>query len=73
MPISLFSMGTSVTDCPVEDRQNPWWYISMYIHMLVDTNVIDDAGQAEVKSYFDLLASKTNAMDALRAQEALLE
>eukprot|EP00972_Heterocapsa_arctica_P013113 1926209-Heterocapsa_arctica.AAC.1 len=28
MPTSLFSMGASVTDCPVEDRQNPWWYIT---------------------------------------------
>eukprot|EP00972_Heterocapsa_arctica_P050574 7436599-Heterocapsa_arctica.AAC.1 len=47
MPNALFSMGATATDCPDTDRLNPWWYITRYIQMLVETGVIDDAGQAE--------------------------
>eukprot|EP00972_Heterocapsa_arctica_P066938 9877743-Heterocapsa_arctica.AAC.1 len=39
--------------------------------MLVETNVIHDAGQAEVTSYYDLLTSKTRALEVLRAQQAV--
>eukprot|EP00972_Heterocapsa_arctica_P115436 16447712-Heterocapsa_arctica.AAC.1 len=37
---------------------------------MVDAGVINDAGQAEVTSYYALLTSKTRAMEVLQAQQA---
>eukprot|EP00972_Heterocapsa_arctica_P045692 6742146-Heterocapsa_arctica.AAC.1 len=62
MPTSLFGMGTTATDCPVEDQQNPYWYITTYIDALVNDNVLDDEGKEEAKQYVELLTSKTAAM-----------
>eukprot|EP00972_Heterocapsa_arctica_P081530 12018989-Heterocapsa_arctica.AAC.1 len=70
IPNALFSMGATATDCPEGDRANPWWYITKYIHHMVNAGVINEAGQAEVASYYELLTSKTKAMQAQPAQQA---
>eukprot|EP00972_Heterocapsa_arctica_P022462 3303837-Heterocapsa_arctica.AAC.1 len=66
IPTYLMEMGRTAPDCPVEDRQNPFWYISTYIQTLVADNVLDDVGKEEARQYAELLASKTAAA-AVRA------
>eukprot|EP00972_Heterocapsa_arctica_P110180 16222438-Heterocapsa_arctica.AAC.1 len=49
---------------PDQDRASPWWHITTYIQEVAGHYGLDDDGEAEANSFFELLASKTDALHA---------